>query len=425
MATNRYLEEFKARVEAQGGVVLEPEWLSSGKKHHVRCARGHDCYPRPKGVQEGKGICFACRGATKSAPAEAAFKAEVQAQGGVVLEPEWLGVNKPHHVLCARQHHSHPTPGNVLAGHGICRKCSYRDRNAASKRSSEKAFEANVRAQGGTVLESEYRGAYTRHLVRCAQGHDCYPTPNKVQSGRGICAECSGQDPAAAWRNFKASLDDLGATLLETEWRGALTKHHVICAEGHDCWPTPSRVQQGGGICITCAGQDPAVAQAAFTASLAEAGAELLDTGRRPAGVPRHVRCAQGHDCWPSPNSIQSGKGICFTCSWADQDVFYVVTGPLALGLKFGVTSGDPRQRLGDHRRDGYTEVARLFTKLPRMAAGELEQQVLRLALREAGFRPVRGQEYFGIGALSLVLRLVDKFADEHGLNLSAFRKAA
>ena len=98
-------------------------------------------------------------------PLKQPFRAEVEAQGGVVLEPEWLGVNKPHHVLCAMQHHGHPTPGNVRAGHGICGKCSYRDRNAASKRRSEKAFEANVRAQGGTVLEPEYRGAYTRHLM--------------------------------------------------------------------------------------------------------------------------------------------------------------------------------------------------------------------------------------------------------------------
>ena len=165
------------------------------------------------------------------------------------------------------------------------------------------------------------------------------------------------------------------------------------------------------------------VAEAAFRASLAEKGAELLDTVRRPAGVSRHVRCAEGHDCWPSPNNVQAGKGICRTCAWADQDVFYVVTGPP--GLKFGVTSGDPGPRLGDHYRGGYTRIELLLTGLPRLAAAELEQQAVRQALRESGYRPVRGQEYFSIKALPLVLTIVNEFADKRELNLADFRNPA
>lgn len=85
MATNRYLEKFKDRVEAKGGVVLEDEWLGNQTPHHVRCAAGHDCWPMPNNIQQGRGICSKCLHANrvdpKSAPAEAAFTARLAEPG--------------------------------------------------------------------------------------------------------------------------------------------------------------------------------------------------------------------------------------------------------------------------------------------------------------------------------------------------------
>ena len=80
-----------------------------------------------------------------------------------------------------------------------------------------------------------------------------------------------------------------------------------------------------------------------------------------------------------------------------------------ALGLKFGITSGNPKPRLATHRRDGYRTAVRLFTKLPPMKAAELEQRLKLMDLPAAGFSPVRGREYFGIDALPVVLGIVDR----------------
>ena len=62
-----------------------------------------------------------------------------------------------------------------------------------------------------------------------------------------------------------------------------------------------------------------------------------------------HAHCAEGHPCLPMPNRIKNGRGGCDICANKYSDVVYVVTGPN--GLKFGITSGDPRPRLNDHKR--------------------------------------------------------------------------
>jgi hypothetical protein len=80
----------------------------------------------------------------------------------------------------------------------------------------------------------------------------------------------------AAEVGFRVRLAELGAELLEP-YKSSGTPHHVRCAAGHDCYPTPGQVRDGIGICRTCSGQDPAAAEANFRERLAELGAVLLD----------------------------------------------------------------------------------------------------------------------------------------------------
>lgn len=66
------IQQFRARVGAQGGTVLEPGWRGSNAPHHIRCAKGHDGYVMPGKVQQGQGICPACAG--NPVTAETAFE---------------------------------------------------------------------------------------------------------------------------------------------------------------------------------------------------------------------------------------------------------------------------------------------------------------------------------------------------------------
>ena len=117
-----------------------------------------------------------------------------------------------------------------------------------------------------------------------------------------------------------------------------------------------------------------------------------------------HVICKNGHDCWPRPSSLTIGQGLCAQCAGREWDVFYVVVSSLQRRVKFGITSGDPRARLGNHRRAGYTEVVRVLPERP--GAALLERHV-RATLRDADIFPLHGREYFDLEALPVVLGVV------------------
>lgn len=114
---------FRTRVAELGGEVLEPLWLGSREPHRVRCPLGHECRPRPKSLQEGNGLCQICAG-NDSVEADKNFRARVEALGGKVIEPAWLGANIPHQVLCPVGHMCAPRPKHIQQGSGLCRRCS-------------------------------------------------------------------------------------------------------------------------------------------------------------------------------------------------------------------------------------------------------------------------------------------------------------
>ena len=185
--SERAWAQFQANIAALGGIVLEPAWLGSKTSHRVRCAAGHECTPRPDGVQHGDGICRICAG-HDPATAWVQFQANVTALGGVVLEPAWLGCETPHRVRCPSGHGCTPRPSNLQRGEGICRICAGFDPATAWMQ-----FQANIAALGGVVLEPAWLGSKTPHRVRCAAGHKCTPRPDGVQQGGGICMPCRHQ----------------------------------------------------------------------------------------------------------------------------------------------------------------------------------------------------------------------------------------
>lgn len=331
---------------------------------------------------------------------------------------------------------------------------------------AEAAFRAEVARQGGTVL-GEWVNARTRILVRCASGHDCYPTPTNTARGVGICRTCAGQDPKAAEAAFRAEVERQGGTVVGA-YVNALTPVQVRCASGHHCrpWPsylaassgnicpvcakrarglsepqyrqrvaelggvvlgdfvnihtpvlvrcreghenavTPHHVLRGIGICSTCAGNARGVSEGRFREAVARLGGEVI--GRFTNVATRLlVRCPKGHETEVKPSNVLAGQGICRVCRGKVWDVFYTVVDDGFDLLKFGITSGDPRARLRDHALDGFERVVRLHERLPDGVARELEDNV-KAALRDAREEPARGVEYFPLRVLPLVLDIVD-----------------
>src|SRR3546814_17597786 len=76
-----------------------------------------------------------------------------------------------------------------------------------------------------------------------------------------------------------------------------------------------------------------------------------------------------------APNKVTSRNRVpCRRCSHRAWDVFYVVQDELNDVIKFGITSGNPKQRLAVHERDGFDQVVRIHTGLPDDVAPWLER---------------------------------------------------
>jgi hypothetical protein len=394
--------EFRARLVELGVTLLDP-YLGNGKPHRAICVNGHPCAPLPWYVKRGGGPCKTCAGTDPKA-AEAAFRRRVEELGGTVLQAEWRGTNEPCLVRCVNGHECTPRPHHVMRGTGLCLTCAGQDTRVAEAR-----FREHVARLGG-VVTGPWKGTHTRIRVRCAEGHDSSPMPDLVFRRGSICRTCGGRDPDAAWEAFRTRVGELGGVVLEPSWKGALNPHRVRCAQGHEGSPRPASVMHGRnggqGICRACGGTDPATAEAFFVARVAELEGVLLEPYRSASH--RHgVICRVGHKTTVTPNGLRSGEGLCRFCKGKVWDVFYVVQDDLNDVIKFGVTSGDPRPRLGDHERKGFDQVIRLHTGLPGDTAPWLERAIIS-ALRDAREEPVRGREYYRSRVLPVVFDLVD-----------------
>jgi hypothetical protein len=388
--------EFRARLAELGATLLEPEWLGSRTPHRMRCAAGHECRPRPSGVKHGQGICLTCAGKDPRV-AEAAFRARLAELGATLLEPEYLGANEKHRIRCAAGHEVCTIPSILRHGHGPCRVCARLDPMTAYA-----AFRERLAELGAELLETGWLGNNRPHLVRCPEGHICRPRPAGLQQGGGICAICARNSPAAAEAAFRGRLAQFGAEMLG-EYRGNKARIHVRCRAGHDCYPVPNYVLSGGGPCVTCAERDPVAAEAAFRARLAELGAVPLYGKWLGSQRNHHVRCACGNECWPRPDDVRAGDGICAKCARMFYTVFYVLEHESRPLVKFGISSREGRRRLFSHRRDGFTVVHLLVTELADGVPQAAEKAVLS-ALALAGEKPHRGREYFDVSCLALIL---------------------
>lgn len=179
------------------------------------------------------------------------------------------------------------------------------------------AFLARMDELGGTLLDTEWRGVEVRYRARCAQGHDVTAHPALLRRGQGFCRICAGRDSAAAWQAFRGRVAELGGTVVEPNWLGADVPHRIRCGAGHESTPRPNAVVSGGkGICRTCVGQESKVAEAAFRALVEELGGTVLEADWLGRRIPHRVRCPDGHEVAIRPKHLK--RALCRMCSRRD-----------------------------------------------------------------------------------------------------------
>jgi hypothetical protein len=238
---------------------------------------------------------------------------------------------------------------------------------------AERQFRESVILLGAVLAPgAAYKNNCTPVPLICDQGHTYQATPSWVQQGGGLCGKCAPARTDVEAR-FWARVVELRATPAPgATYTNSITAVPLICKLGHACSPTPTNVQQGGGICNTCAGQDPATVQAAFWARVAEIGATpapgavYVDTN-----TPVPLICTAGHACNPRPGNVQQGDGICVECV-ASFDRVYLLKHASTGAIKVGVSSGG--RRVNVHVGRGY-ELVEQWLGLTHARAAEVEKQ--------------------------------------------------
>lgn len=272
------------------------------------------------------------------------------------------------------------------------------------KTQSQKAFERfkSILKDQGIVLEEDiWLGSKVPHKAKCQYGHQCSPYPSHViRRGTG-CRACAGKDPVESEKKFNRGLRSFKAAALYPRWLGSSIPHEVLCSEGHTCFPRPSDVIRGKHPCRKCTGHSPEFSEEKFLSSVSALGGTPLYSTWLGAKVPHQLRCKKGHICYPIPNNVTRGRGICIKCKGKMWDVFYVVKNINTEIVKFGVTSGSPKARLSQHKRFGFEEVLYVKTEFPE--AHDFENYI-KILLKKEGKFPVQGVEYFSADVLATIL---------------------
>ena len=302
----RAMNDFIDVAEKENCLVIG-EYVNAKTRIKCICSKGHECYPLPDTVKAGGRICKTCSG-RDSTSARNNFHASIEKMGGEVVG-HYVDAKTSVECVCADGHTCYPIPGNVQQGDGICRICAGKDKDT-----SEENFYVFVEKQGGKVVGT-YINAKTKVGCICKNGHVCFPTPNKIQQGGGICKVCAGNDLETAKNVFRAKIEEFGR--VEGDYINNSTPVKCICSKGHICFPTPSSVQQGHNMCRRCAGNDPETSKKNFYSSMEKSGHKIEGEYVNSHTAVRCI-CVNGHVCFPTPGRIQQGNGICRICAGND-----------------------------------------------------------------------------------------------------------
>lgn len=237
---------------------------------------------------------------------ELRFKNNITRLKGTV-EGKYQGNTVPVTCRCEKGHICKPIPNKIQQGRGMCRQCI---NHCPIK--AEKEFRKRIIELGGTV-EGEYKNKTTPVFCKCKKGHFCYPCPENVRKGQGICRECARMCPLKAEKEFRKRISELGG-IVKGKYRGADLPVNCICKKGHLCTPTPGNIRVGHGICLNCARLCPIRAEREFRERIDKLGGKV-EGDYKGSIVPVACICREKHLCFPRPNNIQSGQRMCPKCN--------------------------------------------------------------------------------------------------------------
>jgi hypothetical protein len=298
-------ENFRKRIKELGGkVVGEYKGIHVGVE--CKCLKKHKCKPVPSYIRDGGGMCKICANLdTKTAGKN--FNDAIEKLGGCVIG-EYKNAKVGVDCICPEKHRCKPIPSSIQQGNGMCKICSKTDLET-----SKKKFVETIELLGGCVI-GEYIGTDVRVDCICPEKHKCKPIPSRVRQGGGMCRICAKRDPETTKKNFFEIIEKLGGCVIG-EYKGVHIGVECLCPEEHSCRPSPSHIQQGGGMCRICSGKDFETSKKNFFENIEKLGGQVIGE-YKGAHIRVNCLCPEKHRINPTPANIRKGLGImCNRCS--------------------------------------------------------------------------------------------------------------
>ncbi|WNS82209.1 hypothetical protein RRU94_15815 [Domibacillus sp. DTU_2020_1001157_1_SI_ALB_TIR_016] len=158
------------------GVFLDPAtYVNSYKKSSWRCRYGHQWDATPKSIQMGRN-CPLCAGNQKLN--YGSVKAEIEAEGNVLLSTEYVNARTPLTIQCINGHLYNMAYHNYKKG-SRCKMCH----NNSRKHGIEKMRNL-ARERGGQCLSEHYVNTKTKLKWMCRDGHIFDSRPMDVLRGK-------------------------------------------------------------------------------------------------------------------------------------------------------------------------------------------------------------------------------------------------
>lgn len=173
-----------------------------------------------------------------------------------------------------------------------------------------------VSARGGVLLESEYKGSYEKHKLRCARGHEWSSLPQNIK--RGVwCRECWKIDLSQAhtdgYKRAKSFVESRGGEFFIASYEGQRTPCLVRCARGHE-WNTKIGDLIRGKWCKKCASVARRMTMERIQEIARQKGGVCLSREYTGRDDKAKWRCANGHEWETFFRNVMSGTW-CPKCS--------------------------------------------------------------------------------------------------------------
>lgn len=298
--------------DQHGCEVVSQTYLNSMTVMEFKCPNGHNRATKSGNFKKNPMSCALCLDKRAVAGREK-FELKIKELGGTVLG-EYKNVGTPVDCLCPKNHACKIRPSAVNAGGGMCVKCA-----GQCPIDSALKFNDGIEKLGGKVM-GKYINISTG--VECIRknDHQCWPLPVCIQRGDGMCRACIGLCPIEAEKKFNNSIKKLGGTVVGpyiTTNKGI----KCLCINGHVCYPMPNSIRRGSGMCLKCAGTCPIQSEEKFRRLVAESNGIVIGSYVN-ARKAIQCNCVKNHECYVYPSVLHSRGTFCAECVMIENESF-------------------------------------------------------------------------------------------------------